>query len=465
MKRLLFLIVSTACLSLGCEDSTSLTINQNSQKESSASGNHQNNGQNVGDDDKNGGDNGQNGGDNGQNGGDNGQNGGDNGQNGGDNGQNGSDNGQDGGDNGQNGDDNGQNGDEQPDLPYDVVGGIASGFEGLPCKEGERYCDLTNYAECQNNRYIVIEKCADNPENNLCVDGYGCTRCYPDTKYCKDDGNDVYACSADGRSETFVKACLTYPCSNGECVISGCPEGSQFIYLVDTSYNLIKFDPGDKSGNYLTTLFHIECPGVSATPRSMAVDRDANAWVLFHDNIIRKINIKTQACTDVKDYSPTPWTGGGMAFSLDQVGGSSETLYTGNSSARRFGVIHSQTFEYDDLAYYPSYYDHSPELTGTGLAKLLAFSPGSSQQYINEIDKSTGEVSKTYTLPGAGGYVSAWAFAHWGGYFFMFETVDGSNNIYRFDIVNNKVEPFYIGTPYNVVGAGVSTCAPIEIIN
>ena len=457
MKKILFIIVCASCISLGCDDSTSMAISKGSQNGSSVSGTGDDNGHHDGSDI------GQNGGDNGQNGGDNGQNGGDNGQNGGDNGQNGGDNGQNGGDNGQNGGDNGQNGEDKTDLPYDVVGGIASGLEGLPCTEGERYCDFTNYAECQNNRYIVIEKCADNVEKNICIDGYGCSMCEPETTFCKDGGNDVYSCSKDGSTASFVKSCVSEPCNNGECEVWGCPVGTQFIYLVDTSYNLIRFDPGEKSGNSLTKLFHLSCPGVGASPRSMAVDREANAWVLFHDNTIYKINIETQVCTKVRDYSPTPWAGGGMAFSLDQVGGSTETLYTANSSARRFGVIDSTTLDYKDLASYPDYFDHSPELTGTGLAKLFSFSPGSKRQYINEIDKSTGKVVQSYELPGAGASVSAWAFAHWGGYFFMFETIGGSNNIYRYDIVNHKVDTIMEGTPYNVVGAGVSTCAPVEI--
>ena len=152
-----------------------------------------------------------------------------------DSGQNGENS--DGGQNGENGD-GGQNGEEnnnQQDLPYDVVGGIASGLEGLPCEEGERYCDDTNYAECQNNRFIVIEQCANNPETPLCIDEYGCRLCYPGLSYCKDNGNDIYACSDDGKSASFVKSCVSDPCSGGSCD-NGCPEDARFIYLVDSAY-------------------------------------------------------------------------------------------------------------------------------------------------------------------------------------------------------------------------------------
>ena len=118
---------------------------------------------------------------------------------------------------------------------------------------------------------------------------------------------------------------------------------------------------------------------------------------------------------------------------------------------------------YTRLASFSSKYEQTPELTGTGLAKLYAFSPGQYNQYISEVDKATGNVVQEYTLPGTGGYISAWAFAHWGGYFFAFETYNGKNRVHRFNIENHSFEVFVDNSPYRIVGAGVSTCAPVVV--
>ena len=454
MNNKLFLLGCIIAMCLwGCDDSSSMSISHGSSKPgASSSGGNQGQG----------GDGGQNGGDGGQNGGDGGQNGGDGGQNGGDGGQNGGDGGQNGGDGGQNGGDGG----DKPDLPYDVVGGIASDLEGIPCNEGERYCDWTDYVECQNNRYIILEKCADNPEKNQCYSGVGCSLCEPNTTFCKDGGNDVYQCSADGSSISFVKSCVSEACSNGACEVWGCPLDAQFIYLVDESYHLIKFNPGDKSGNYFTVLHTLNCSSTGATPFSMAVDREANAWVLYSDSTLYKVDINTNKCETITKFN----TNGsglstfGMGFSLDEIGGSHDTLYIADiNKSGAYGSINTETMKHTQLAKFSSKYENTPELTGTGLAKLYAFSPGPSVQYIEEIDKKTGNVIKSYTLPGAGGSIWAWAFAHWGGQFFAFYTVGGNNSVYRFTIETNKFELFVDNTPYRVVGAGVSTCAPVEI--
>ena len=88
--------------------------------------------------------------------------------------------------------------------------------------------------------------------------------------------------------------------------------------------------------------------------------------------------------------------------------------------------------------------------------------PRSRRKLIGRLDKETGDIATNYVLPGANSSVSAWAFAHWGGIFFMFVTVGGVNQVYSYDIVNDKYALFLDNTPYRVVGAGVSTCAPLE---
>jgi hypothetical protein len=69
---------------------------------------------------------------------------------------------------------------------------------------------------------------------------------------------------------------------------------------------------------------------------------------------------------------------------------------------------------------------------------------------------------------GLGGTVSAWAFAQWGGKFYIFVTTTDlltSNSTVR---VIDRQTGAYEGAvlenlPYIIVGAGVSTCAPVVV--
>ena len=72
-------------------------------------------------------------------------------------------------------------------------------------------------------------------------------------------------------------------------------------------------------------------------------------------------------------------------------------------------------------------------------------------------------------MPPLMGSVRSWAFAHWGGRFYLFVTVldsmTGRNNsqVFLFTPDDGRVQLILDNLPYNIVGAGVSTCAPIVI--
>jgi len=351
-----------------------------------------------------------------------------------------------------------------PSIPRDVVGGLYSDYEDATCFDSEALECAGNYVlQCKNSHYYINDIC-DPSSTDMCMENFGCVSCNPGEAYC--ENNSVYQCSDDGKKAIEIKSCGISVCSAGACQNDNCPEDAQFIYLVDSSYNLIKFNPGAKDGKYLSVLFSLNCTN-SSTPFSMAVDRDANAWVLYQDSTLYKVSISDHSCSYITNMSGngSGLTKFGMAFSLDNVGGTTDTLYIGNTTTSgNFGRINTDTMQYTPLAKFPYIYENTPELTGTGLAKLYAFSPGQNTQVVSEIDKSSGESLVNYTLPGAGGTINAWAFAHWGGDFFIFETVSNINKILRFNIQSNTASVFLDNTSYRVVGAGVSTCAPVEEI-
>ena len=60
----------------------------------------------------------------------------------------------------------------------------------------------------------------------------------------------------------------------------------------------------------------------------------------------------------------------------------------------------------------------------------------------------------------------SYAFAHWGGVFYIFQsTTDNggqlTSQVLRFNPVDGTATPVVNNSPYQVVGAGVSTCAPV----
>jgi hypothetical protein len=118
---------------------------------------------------------------------------------------------------------------------------------------------------------------------------------------------------------------------------------------------------------------------------------------------------------------------------------------------------------------------YSAELTGTGNAELWAYFPGD-QSKVAKVDKTSGATTQTYNMPASGDAanpVSGWAFAHYGGRYYVFVSTkflgigDPKNQVLRLDPAGNggqgQVATVVASSPYEVVGAGVSTCAPVVV--
>jgi hypothetical protein len=108
------------------------------------------------------------------------------------------------------------------------------------------------------------------------------------------------------------------------------------------------------------------------------------------------------------------------------------------------------------------------ELTGTGDGRLFAFE-GDTETYIREYDKSTGAILGTWPLPGLAS-PGAFAFAYWGGDFYLFvsktQDIEGPSLVLHLDFDESDGNGVALTTvvesaPISIVGAGVSTCAPL----
>jgi hypothetical protein len=210
----------------------------------------------------------------------------------------------------------------------------------------------------------------------------------------------------------------------------------------------------------------------------MGVDRNTIAWVLYSDgesssNIFRVDINNSLACTATSWASQDGLGEFGMGFSTDTSGGTTDTLYVGGGaigdssmSSSTLATLNTSTMAMATVGTIGGW----PEMTGTGTAQLWGFLPSSSSSII-QINKTSGSAITTFNESGTAlsGSPAAWAFAFYGGDFWVFLMKDSdlSTNIYQVTgsgagsgaIVNTIATP--IGT--EIVGAGVSTCAPITI--
>lgn len=244
-----------------------------------------------------------------------------------------------------------------------------------------------------------------------------------------------------------------------------CPDAdATFIYLVTEQQELFSFFPPTLTFKLVGNLV---CPVVGgATPFSMAVDRRGVAYVLYNDGNLYRVSTATGACT------ATPFAVGqggfttfGMGFASD-FGGAAERLYvsqndTDTMAPNGLASIDTKTFDLSFIGLFGVNIPRS-ELTGTGDGRLFAYWPAASGlmgSHLSELNKATGAVLAQTDLS-VGSSNDAFAFAFWGGDFWIFTGAVGApSDVTRFRPADGTTtRP--TTHPSTIVGAGVSTCAP-----
>ena len=259
----------------------------------------------------------------------------------------------------------------------------------------------------------------------------------------------------------------------------GCSAQAKLIYVVDSNNTLSQFDPSTKQFTDLGTL---NCPSQgAATPFSMGIDRNANAYVLYVEpdpltgDTISSELFKVDTSTSALACAKTNWATQlneqqfGMGFSTDTDGGTTDTLYIAGSanSVMSTSVTLASLNVSTMAANRVSTVTGSPELTGTGDAKLWGFFPSATATpKIEQLDKTTGAASNTHTLPALSGQPLAWAFAFYGGDFFVFlmKGTETSTTVYQVNGTTGAISGQTSANGRAIVGAGVSTCAPTIIM-
>jgi hypothetical protein len=236
-----------------------------------------------------------------------------------------------------------------------------------------------------------------------------------------------------------------------------CGDVGKKIFVVSSNNELVTFDPQTLAFSLIGKL---KCPS-SGSPFSMAVNRQGVAYVLYDDANIFLVQTTDASCK-ASGYTPNQqgFSQFGMGYVSDAAGSNAETLYVIDDGSQGLGLINfsgqlSKVGQFDKLA------GKSGEVTGTGDGKLFGFFvdiTDPTQTSVAEIDKTNAKVLSNVkqSLP----QINAWAFAHWGGSFYLFN--GGGQG-------NSRVDKFTPGmgttqvvkdAGYRIVGAGVSTCAP-----
>lgn len=287
------------------------------------------------------------------------------------------------------------------------------------------------------------------------------------------DGND---------SGTTPEADSILPSEGGPFVDVGvteggapsCAAGTESIYAVDKENVLYRFDPTVPSTAAFSVVGPLGCDPQGPTPYDMSVARDGYAHVLYGSYggfatkaFTFRVDIQNAGCDGfswVQTGTADFWMFS-MGFVSDAPGGSEETLYLVDNGATpsRLAYVEKNTGQIVPVGTLPG----EGDFLGTGDAQLWGFFPELTPPAVMRIDKSNGSVLEEIAiegLPPIGGGGWAYAFAFWGGSFYIFyavDDIDTSTNVWKLDM-DGTLTKHLADTGLRIVGAGVSTCAPVE---
>ena len=271
------------------------------------------------------------------------------------------------------------------------------------------------------------------------------------------EGDDVVECLANG--ELGKRERCPSRCSAGKCIDTCAVRDVELVYVVDNARNLMSFDPKKLPGDPLHSIGRLDCERAT-TPFSMGVDRMGIAWVLYRSGMLYRVSIIDAKCTRGGDPIGGPDLFG-MGFVTDGPDATTEKLFAAAFQGTAFGHV--------ELASAPEWKPRgelpaaklNPELTGTGAGKLYGFFPDDGG-FVQEIDPGTARLVGTRMPVGMPpGRVNGWAFAHWGGKFYVFVTIENNSMVYEVDGKTGRSQRVREHLPSTIVGAGVSTCAPL----
>jgi hypothetical protein len=248
---------------------------------------------------------------------------------------------------------------------------------------------------------------------------------------------------------------------------ASCSQAAQLVYVLSVENDLYSFDPPNKT---FTKIGALGCTAPGLTPNSMAVSRDATAWVNYvsPSNVtggIFKVSTTDASCQSTNVVLQTGWTRLGMGFSSDAAGSIRETLYVAaTAGSGGLGALDLTAQSLSPIGPFTAALSgQSAELTGTGDGRLFGFFTTMPIQ-LAEIDKGSGATSNVVPLPDVE-FPNYWAFSFWGGDFYLYTCPNApstrTTNVTHYSPATGTTDTAYMtDIGFRIVGAGVSTCAP-----
>jgi hypothetical protein len=276
-------------------------------------------------------------------------------------------------------------------------------------------------------------------------------------------GGSVSGATGTGGEEDLFDGGLSLDGSSPDGGFSTCAKETQFIYTLSSDNMLYKFDPPTL---VFTPIGKLDCNKQGASPFSMAVDRKAQAWVVFTDGTLAQVDTKTAHCTPTSFVvGQSGFTTFGMGFSSNAPGSADETLFVSdssfNGSTLGLATIDVQTLKLTPVGKYDKITARA-EMTGTGDARLFAAFEGTPYN-VAEVGKTDAKVlsqapQAAINYPAGS---SNFAFAFWGGDFWLFVGPGNKTDVFQYKPATGKTDQVQT-TSAVIVGAGVSTCAPTK---
>jgi hypothetical protein len=246
--------------------------------------------------------------------------------------------------------------------------------------------------------------------------------------------------------------------------IDDCSDAAKLVYVLGADNFLYSFNPPAKK---FLPIGPLNC-NTPLSPNSMAVDRNAVAWVNYvagnnSTGQIFKVSTKDATCEPAATVQLSGgWTRMGMGYSSNGANTMEETLFVSGRAGTGLGKINTMNQLNPIAPYSPQQFSSvASELTGTGDGRLYGYFVTNPVQ-LGEIDKTSGAVINPKTITGLNN-VFSFAFSFWGGSFYLYAAGSGGNsNVTKYDPVANTIDNAYMTqVGITIVGAGVSTCAPL----
>jgi hypothetical protein len=242
-----------------------------------------------------------------------------------------------------------------------------------------------------------------------------------------------------------------------------CPAETQFIYTLTGDNSLYRFYPPTLTFDRIGALGCLDLAG----PWSMAVDRKGHIFTVYGDGRLFQVSPTTAACTATSfAVDQHGFTTFGMGFSANAAGSSNETLFVSGESGQGLATIDTTSFVLTPVGAYVGLTGTGitgrAELTGTGFGSLYGAFEGM-PFVVAQVDKTNAHILSEAPQSGVNnsGQGSNFAFAAWAGGFYIFAGHGTSTNVYLYTPSTSQTTQV-TSTSVEVIGAGVSTCAPLE---